>query len=219
MCKIRLFHTRRALLLFALTLAAVLPASAGTCDTPPQAISLSAAGGRLAFEFRYTGGCNSIYQIRSGIVGDNVQQDTYNWKYCNDCRPGFPANLDKPYKYIVQACITHLLGSSDCTPWSNAVYYLPYGPDTCVDGYVWREANSSDHVCVYPSTRTQAWQDNAAAPSRVSPTDHTYGPDTCIQGFVWREAFSNDHVCVLPWVRQQAWNDNSVAASRFARNN
>jgi hypothetical protein len=41
-----------------------------------------------------------------------------------------------------------------------------YGPDTCVQGYVWREAVQDDHVCVTPETREQAWQDNALADSR-----------------------------------------------------
>jgi hypothetical protein len=41
----------------------------------------------------------------------------------------------------------------------------PYGPDTCRQGYVWREASPGDHVCVKPETRDQARADNAAARS------------------------------------------------------
>ena len=34
-------------------------------------------------------------------------------------------------------------------------------PDgSCVRGYVWREANASDHTCVLPATRAQTWSDN-----------------------------------------------------------
>jgi hypothetical protein len=44
-----------------------------------------------------------------------------------------------------------------------------YGPDTCRQGFVWREAVPGDHVCVTPETRTQAWDDNAQAASRVAP--------------------------------------------------
>jgi hypothetical protein len=53
-----------------------------------------------------------------------------------------------------------------------------YGPDTCIYGYVWREARPSDHVCVIPGTRTQAARDNAAAPGRyaiASPPPHVSG--------------------------------------------
>ena len=28
---------------------------------------------------------------------------------------------------------------------------LPYGPDTCKQGYVWRDAIPGDHVCVVPA--------------------------------------------------------------------
>jgi hypothetical protein len=41
-----------------------------------------------------------------------------------------------------------------------------YGPDTCLQGYVWREAVPGDHVCVTPETRAQAAQDNSLAASR-----------------------------------------------------
>ncbi|MDQ1731368.1 MAG: hypothetical protein QOK10_1527 [Pseudonocardiales bacterium] len=82
----------------------------------------------------------------------------------------------------------------------------------CLQGYVWREARAGDLVCVLPSTRTQAWADNAAAPSRwvVGP----YGPHTCIQGYVWREAYAGDDVCVTPSNRTLAAYDNTQAAAR-----
>jgi hypothetical protein len=96
-------------------------------------------------------------------------------------------------------------GSGDTTP-----------TDTCLQGYVWREAVPGDHVCVTPETRTQAAQDNSLAASRRSPTGGAYGPDTCLQGYVWREAVPGDHVCVTPETRTQAADDNSQAASRQA---
>ena len=43
---------------------------------------------------------------------------------------------------------------------------VDYGPDTCVQGYVWREAVPSDHVCVTPETRSQAAYDNSQASGR-----------------------------------------------------
>jgi hypothetical protein len=41
-----------------------------------------------------------------------------------------------------------------------------FGPDTCRQGYVWREAFSGDHVCVTGETRTQAAYDNSQAEAR-----------------------------------------------------
>jgi hypothetical protein len=87
----------------------------------------------------------------------------------------------------------------------------PSGPDTCLWGYVWREARPSDHVCVTPATRSQTWTDNALAPSRRSPTGGTWGPDTCLAGYVWRDAYPGDHVCVPPATRTQAAADNVLA--------
>jgi hypothetical protein len=94
---------------------------------------------------------------------------------------------------------------------------LPYGPDTCIQGYVWREAGPGDVVCVTPATRSQASSDNAAAGQRVDPNG-AYGPNSCKQGFVWREAFGGDVVCVTPATRSQAASDNAAAASRKAAN-
>jgi PASTA domain len=88
-----------------------------------------------------------------------------------------------------------------------------YGPDTCLQGYVWREAFQGDHVCVTPETRAQAANDNAARHSSI-------GGDKCRERFfsgrllVWRQASSDDHVCVTPETRTQTANDNSQAAAR-----
>jgi hypothetical protein len=87
-------------------------------------------------------------------------------------------------------------------------------PDTCIQGYVWREAVPGDHVCVTPATRAQATEDNQLADSRRSPTGGDFGPDTCLQGYVWREAVPGDHVCVTPGTRAQATEDNQLADSR-----
>ena len=89
-----------------------------------------------------------------------------------------------------------------------------YGADTCLNGYVWREAVPADHVCVTGQVRTQTAQENSLAAARRSPTGGPYGPDTCLQGYVWREAFAGDHVCVYPSSRDQARNDNLNAALR-----
>lgn len=95
---------------------------------------------------------------------------------------------------------------------------LPYGPDTCIQGYVWRAGEPGDVVCVTPSVRDSTAEENQLAGQRREPNGGPYGPDTCRQGFVWREAFGGDHVCVTPASRTQAANDNAAASSRKAAN-
>jgi hypothetical protein len=95
---------------------------------------------------------------------------------------------------------------------------LPYGPDTCLQGFVWREAGPGDVVCVTPDVRSSTAAQNGAAAQNVQPGGGAYGPNTCKSGFVWREAFSGDTVCVTPAVRSQAAGDNAAAASRKAAN-
>jgi hypothetical protein len=96
-----------------------------------------------------------------------------------------------------------------------------FGPDTCMEGYVWREAcGPGDHVCVRQpppdGPREQARVDNREARNRVSPTDRGFGPDTCKAGFVWREACGpSDHVCVTLQVRGQAQADNAARGNRL----
>ncbi len=85
--------------------------------------------------------------------------------------------------------------------------------DTCLQGYVWREAFAGDHVCVTPPTRAQAAEDNRLAASRRDPNG-AYGPNSCIQGFVWRAARDGDAVCVTPDRRSQAAADNRLAMTR-----
>lgn len=93
---------------------------------------------------------------------------------------------------------------------------LPYGPDTCKEGFVWRDAGLNDHVCVTPDIRDQAAADNLEAEARRDPSG-PYGPDTCVQGYVWREAFEGDRVCVTPETRDQALADNAQADERRMR--
>jgi hypothetical protein len=95
---------------------------------------------------------------------------------------------------------------------------LPYGPDTCLQGFVWREARSGDTVCVTPDVRSATASQNANAAQNREPNGGAYGPDTCKSGFVWREAFDGDTVCVTPDIRQQAKADNAAAASRKQAN-
>ena len=87
----------------------------------------------------------------------------------------------------------------------------------CVSGYVWREANPNDRVCVTPATRAQAASDNAQAAARRQPGGGPYGPNTCRQGYVWREAYRGDVVCVTPEVRSATARDNAQASARVVR--
>jgi hypothetical protein len=88
----------------------------------------------------------------------------------------------------------------------------PQPRDACKQGYVWREARSSDHVCVDPRTRDEVAQQNRQAARLWVKGD--YGPRTCRQGYVWREAFDGDQVCVVPEFRDRTRQDNARAAQR-----
>ena len=54
-----------------------------------------------------------------------------------------------------------------------SVTALAYGPSTCKQGFVWREAFGGDTVCVTPETRAQAQQDNATQAQRTEPVQAT----------------------------------------------
>lgn len=45
-----------------------------------------------------------------------------------------------------------------------------YGSDTCRQGFVWREAQPGDNICVTPATRSQARQENRTWWSHIDPT-------------------------------------------------
>ncbi|GEM_PF-7112553 len=82
---------------------------------------------------------------------------------------------------------------------------LPYGPDTCKNGYVWREASPEDHVCVRPERRALAQRENARANLHRIRLLGTY---RCKPGYVKREAFPGDKVCVTPERRRQVAQEN-----------
>ena len=88
----------------------------------------------------------------------------------------------------------------------------PYGPDTCIQGFVWREARPGDTVCVTPDIRTTVAQQNGNAGANKDPNAGS-GPESCSQGYVWREAFNGDTICVTPAFRQQMFDANGAAAS------
>ncbi len=115
-----------------------------------------------------------------------------------------------------RGCGSHAQCSSDACR-AGVCMGLPYGPDTCVDGFVWRDAVPGDHVCVPPGTRAETAQENSLAGIRRNPAGGPYGPDTCMMGFVWRDAFPGDHVCVPGESRARAAQDNAHAAERRVR--
>lgn len=93
---------------------------------------------------------------------------------------------------------------------------LPYGPDTCVNGLVWRDARPGDTVCVTPQVRDATAQQNADPRANKVPGGGAYGPETCNPGFVWREAFDGDSICVTPQLRADTLAANAAAASNRA---
>jgi hypothetical protein len=93
-----------------------------------------------------------------------------------------------------------------------------YGPDTCAQGFVWRMAIPSDHVCVTPGSRSRVARENARA-GQLWDVNGAYGSSSCIQGYVWREAFNGDVVCVTPARRTAVKAENAAAADRLAGDN
>ncbi|MCV7170499.1 MULTISPECIES: hypothetical protein [Mycolicibacterium] len=104
-----------------------------------------------------------------------------------------------------------LMAAAALTP--APVSAQPFGPDTCISGFVWREAAPGDNVCVTPATRDATAAQNAQAVANRDPNG-AFGSNSCKQGFVWREAFDGDVVCVTPDVRAATKADNAQAASR-----
>ncbi len=94
------------------------------------------------------------------------------------------------------------LGSCDC---SIALPAPPYGPASCRQGFVWRNAFDGDGVCVTPARQTQVQGENANAGATRA------GANACKNGFVWRAARPSDLVCVTPQSRAQVKSENDTA--------
>ncbi len=94
----------------------------------------------------------------------------------------------------------------------------PWGPNQCLQGYVWRVTTPDDLVCVTPEMRDQVAEDNALAEERKDPAcateDCEFGPDQCISGYVWRVITPDDLVCVTPEMRDLVAEDNALAEER-----
>lgn len=109
------------------------------------------------------------------------------------------------------------------TTWAEGLY----GADTCMPGYIWRQANPNDHVCVTATEREQVAYDNTQAAARSCGNEAvkdpgcvaaimSYGNIACVNGFVWRSAYSGDVVCVTGSQRTQVTSDNSQASTRLS---
>lgn len=86
----------------------------------------------------------------------------------------------------------------------------------CKSGYVWRDAQDGDGVCVTPEDRAEAKAQNANAANNRRPGGGNFGPNTCRDGYVWREAFSGDVVCVTPYERDKARKQNAESPQHTA---
>jgi hypothetical protein len=180
------------------------------CESGPCIRTSDAAQSGDKVIFRWEGDADFYHvRYRSGGAEKQVRNTSRS----------FTLNKVKPnstYRLKIQACSSRFLASSKCSPWDEISFTTANPPDpaTCKQGYVWREADANDRVCVTPQIRTQTRNENAAAVSRREPNGGPYGPDTCKQGYVWREAIPNDRVCVTPQVRSQAAEDNQRAIDR-----
>jgi hypothetical protein len=173
----------------------VIPPFGSSCLTGSKALCCSGRGPRCRWD-------GTAPFCSGSCRGDEVQAPPPDGSYKGaSCWTG-----DKVYCCNKIGSSGQPLVAADCSS----------GPGTCAPGFVWREANPSDHVCVIPQVRDEARSDNAQAAGRRSPTGGPSGPDTCISGFVWREAFSGDHVCVTPQTRSQAAQDNGWSKVRNA---
>ncbi|OBC15809.1 hypothetical protein A5784_27300 [Mycobacterium sp. 852013-50091_SCH5140682] len=114
---------------------------------------------------------------------------------------------------LTRSAAAAVIGTAVVIPVPAAADPLPFGPDTCIQGYVWREARTGDTVCVTPDERSTVLQQNSNPGAHKDPNGAS-GPQSCAQGYVWREAFDGDTICVTPDFRQQMLNDNAAAASR-----
>lgn len=171
-------------------------------STPVQTLEFTGPG-EQAIKTQWTIGEDSTFRMMSG------------WETLEIVHPVWLASKKAGFRMTCSP-----FASSDEPSLTPAPISAPvdcrYGPDTCKQGFVWREARPSDHVCVTPEIRGQTRADNTQVSARRSPTGGAYGPNTCRQGFVWREAFDGDVVCVTPETRAQAARDNRSAPDRRA---
>jgi hypothetical protein len=89
-------------------------------------------------------------------------------------------------------------------------------PGSCKQGFVWRQVDPRDHVCVTAQERQQIDDENAAAAQHTVSRGavRVATPQACLNGYVWRQAVPSDYVCVTPQARAAVQGDNAAAPSR-----
>lgn len=83
------------------------------------------------------------------------------------------------YTFRVQGCVTGIFGDP-CSGWSpeaTVTIDLPYGPDTCKSGFVWRDAVPGDHICVTPERRQKVAADLATGRTRMQQQQNRVAMD------------------------------------------
>ena len=126
-----------------------------------------------------------------------------------------------PTNLLLAACCIFALGLADSAAADTADSIMASAKEAkrlavCLPGFVWREANERDLVCVPPPARARAAAENRAAPQTRTGSG-AYGENTCRPGFVWREAYAGDVTCVSPASRDLARSENALAAQRRVR--
>lgn len=98
----------------------------------------------------------NVWHIKHEDDGD------WGWQRVDELTPG------TTYYFSVRGCVSGIFGDP-CSGWSpeaKVTIDLPYGPDTCKQGFVWRDAVPGDHICVTPERRQKVADDNALASTR-----------------------------------------------------
>ena len=183
------------------------------CSAGVHAGIITTSGGTITIRIKPG---TDIYNgtLQNGISSNSLASASSSFIFIKTAAP--PAKPPLPKRLGTQS------GSTPTKPESkpdNPVTTAPKptttpDPNTCKQGYVWREAMPNDVVCVTPKVRTRTRQENSQASTRREPNGGAYGADTCKQGFVWREATSADRVCVVPKIRAEAAEDNKQAGAR-----
>lgn len=94
------------------------------------------------------------------------------------------------------------------TPTGTLAQGAHSGLDTCLSGFVWREATVNDLVCVPPDVRDQSLADRAAA---EQGTNTTAG---CPEGLVPRNARADDTACTTEEIARSVLDQNHRDQSR-----
>jgi len=144
--------------------------------------------------------------------GQRVNLYTLNYLNCGSASPpmSFRATMGSRPTLGSQKSLS--VGTCGC---SVALPAPPSGPNSCREGFVWRNAFDGDVVCVTPARQTQVQLENANAGSTRAGSGPS-GPNTCKSGFVWRAARPSDLVCVSTQSRAQVASENATVWDRVA---